>query len=191
MSEQKIHSIIKCVIFGVTIGLLCDAILLIIFTVSWELLKDYRGSLSETLGWTKGFFWLLPILFAYGLVLAAPIAFSIQGLFAARLKGKHRYREILIGPLRYVGLLAVMLLIYMFVSGGSGKHWITLPLLLLLPRSALSVFGFWLPSVATGLYCRLSRRPQWRLSGIIGILTLIAGVLFWTLMGVMVGAETD
>jgi hypothetical protein len=198
MSERKVHGLIKCVIFGLAVGLLCEAIRRAVAPVIWGFLKDYRGNLSGSLGWTQDFFHLLPQLFVPGLVLAAPMAFSLEGLFAARLEGNRRHRAVFVLSLGYVGLTGVMELVYMLVPGsglssmsGDWIHMILVSLMLLLPVHALSVFGFWLPVVATGLYCRLSRHPRWWLSGLIGTLTLIAGVLFWTLMGVLVGAETD
>lgn len=196
MSERKIHGLIKCVIFGLAVGLLCEAIRRAVAPVIWDILKDHWGMLSGPFGGMKGFFWQMPQLLVPGLVLAAPIAFSVEGLFATRLDVKRRYRAVFLAPLGYFGLAAVMESAYVLVLESglsiiSGEWMIYLPLLYLFRWSALSVFGFWLPSVATGLYCRLSKHPQWWLSGLIGTLTLIAGVLLWTLMGVLVGAETD
>jgi hypothetical protein len=198
MPERKIHGLIKCGIFGLAVGLLCEAIRRAVNPIIWEFLKDYRGKLHWSLGGWQNFYHLLPQLMVPGLVLAAPIAFSVEGLFTARVEGNRRYRAVFILSLAYLGLAGVMEFVYMLVleSGrssmsGEWNYMMLVPLMLLLPHHALSVFGFWLPSVATALYCRFSKRPQWWLSGLIGTLTLIAGVLFWTLMGVLVGAETD
>ncbi len=195
MSKQTIYRLIKLVIFSVAAGLLCDAI------IGWDLLKDYRGRFSGPLGWSKGFFFQLPLIFARWLALLAPIAFSAEGLFATRLEGRRRYRAVLVASLGYVGLAGVVMYIMFVLESGLSItrrdliDMILMPLLilrvLLVPVSALSVFGFWLPTVATGLYCRLSKHPRWWLSGLLGTFTLLAGVLLWSLMGDLVGAETD
>jgi hypothetical protein len=205
MAKHNIRGLIKCVIFGVAAGLLCEAIRRIvdhiIWEFLWEFLKDYWGTPSGVGGWGHDFYWLLPQIFVPGLVLVAPIAFSLEGLFVAPLESKRRYWVVFVAPLVYIGLASIILSVYEIVieSGLSftSRDWIImirlLPLLLLFPfraGGALSVFGFWLPSIATGLYCHLSRKPRWWLSGLIGLLTLIAGVQFWTLMCVLTGAET-
>ena len=196
MSERKIHRLIMCVVFGMAVGVLCEVIRRAVDPIIWDLLKDYRGALSGPPGGMNNFFHLLPQLLVPGLVLAAPIAFSLEGLFAGPLEGKRHYWVVFVAPLGYAGLAGVMLSAYMLVLesglGSTSGDWIyMIPLMLLLPHHALSVFGFWLPSIATGLYCRLSKHPRWWLSGLIGLLTLIAGVQFWTLMCVLLGAETD
>lgn len=200
-SEPRIHEIIMCVIFGLAAGLLCEVLRQATAPVIWEFLKEYWGTLSGPGGGGYGFYWLLPQIFVPGLVLAAPIAFCLEGLFTASLERKRRCWVVFVAPLVYAGLASVTLSIYRLIieSGLSftSRDWINmirLSLLLLFPRStggALSVFGFWLPSIGTGLYCHLSRKPRWWLSGLIGLLTLIAGVQFWTLMNVLLGAETD
>lgn len=191
MCERRIHRLIKWGISGVAVGLLCAAFMLVLPTVSWELLKVHRGRLSGPLGWTQGFFFQLGLLLTPCLAFAAPIIFSAEGLFAARLVGKRRYWAVFVGPLVYVELAMVMLWLFLLVVQSKMSNLSHMWLALFYPRSALSIFGFWLPAVATGLYCRLSKHPRWWLSGYIGTLTLIAGVLFWALMGVLVGAETD
>ena len=193
MSGRTIRMLITWGVFSVAAWLawlLCYAII----GISWDLLTTYRGALSEPLGWTKGFFFLLGIIFVHALVLAAPIAFCAEGLFAARLEGRRRYRAVLVASLGYAGLAGVVMNIMESGLSSGSRDLIDLIImlrLLLYPASALSIFGFWLPAVATGLYCRLSRHPRWWLSGLLGTLTLLAGVLFWILMGVLVGAETD
>jgi hypothetical protein len=199
MSGRTIRTLITLAIFSVAAGLLCEAII----DIGWDLLKGYRGTLSGPLGWTKGFFFQLPLIFARGLALAAPIAFCAEGLFAARLEGNRRYRAVLVASLGYVGLAVVMMFVYIKLVLDPGLSitrrdlidMILMPLLilrpLLFPVSALSIFGFWLPTVATGLYCRLSKHPRWWLAGLLGTLTLLAGVLLWSSMGDLVGAETD
>ena len=194
MSKQTIRRLITWGIFSAAAGLLCELIL----DFSWDLLDGCRGRLAGPLGWTKGFFFQLPLIFVRGLALAAPIAFCAEGLLAARLEGKRRWRTVLAASLGYAGLALVMMGIDMLVSepdlsitSGDLTDMILMPLLLLYPASALSIFGFWLPIVATGLYCRLSRQPRWWLSGLLGTLTLISGVLLWSSIGVLVGAETD
>lgn len=196
MSEPKIHEIIMCVIFGLAAGLLCEVLRQATVPAIWAFLKDYRGTLSGLGGGGHGFYWLMPQLLVPGLVLAAPIVFPIEGLFAAPLGGKRPYWVVFVTPLVYAVLAGVMLSIYILVTvsgpgSTSGDFIYMMPRMLLFPFHALSVFGFWLPSIATGLYCHLSRRPRWWLSGLIGLLTLLAGVQFWTLMCVLVGAETD
>jgi hypothetical protein len=197
MSEPKIHKIIMCVIFGLAAGVLCEVIRRATASAIWEFLKDYRGPV----GWEHGFFWLLPQILVPGLVMAAPISFSLEGLFAAPLESKHRYWVVFVAPLVYSVLASILLVVYRIVieSGLSFKNedWeimIRLTPLLLFPfraGGALSFFGFWLPSIATGLYCQLSRKPRWWLSGLIGLFTLIAGVQFWILMCVLTGDQTD
>lgn len=197
MSAPKTHEIIMCVIFGLAAGLLCEVLRQAIFPGIWGFLKDYRGPASGV----HGFYWLLPQILVPGLVLAAPIVFSIEGLFAAPLGGKRPYWVVFVSPLIYAALAGIMLSIYKLgiesgprSTSGDWIFMVRVPLMLMFPRStggALSVFGFWLPSIATGLYCHLSRKPRWWLSGLIGLITLITGVQFWTLMNVLLGAETD
>ena len=185
-------------VFSVAAGLLCEGII----DIGWDLLKGYRGRLSESLGWTKQFFFLMPLIFARGLAMAAPVAFCAEGLFAARLEGNRRWRTVWVASLGYIGLALAVTGVYMLVaeSGLSVtsrdlKFMISMLVFMLLalvfPVGAICIFGFWLPIVVTGVYCRLSKHPRWWLAGLLGTLTLLAGVLFWSVMGTLVGAATD
>ena len=198
MSKRTIRTLITWGIFSLAAGLLCEAII----DIGWDLLKGYRGRLSGPLGWTKQFFFLMPLIFARGLALAAPIAFCAEGLFAARLEGNRRWRTVWVASLGYIGLALAVTGVYMLVaeSGLSVtsrdlKFMISMLVFMLLalvfPVGAICIFGFWLPIVVTGVYCRLSKHPRWWLAGLLGTLTLLAGVLFWSVMGTLVGAATD
>lgn len=115
MSGRKIRGFIKCVILGLVVGVLCEITRRASFPVIWEFLKDYRGTLSGA-GGGHGFYWLLPQICLPGLVLAAPMAFSLEGLFATPLEGKRRYWVVFIAPLVYAGLAIAMLSIYILVT---------------------------------------------------------------------------
>jgi hypothetical protein len=161
----------------------------------WTAVEPLRGQWSSVLGSTAPFFQLLFAIFVPGLILAAPIAFSAEGLVARRV-GKRRFRvlvaaggslayALLSGVTGYVGVLGSAL-----AADAAGMA-LTGPLIVILPITALGVFGFWLPSIACGSYAVLAKCPKWWVAGLLGTATLIVGVWLWILLGTLVGAPTD
>jgi len=157
--------------------------------------EPLRDKWSSVLGSTAPFFHLLFVIFVPGLILAAPIAFSAEGLVARRV-GERRFRvlvaaggglvyALLSGGTGYVGVLGSDL-----AADAAGMA-LTGPLIVILPLSALGVFGFWLPSIACGSYAALAKCPKWWVAGLLGTATLIVGVWLWILLGTLVGAPTD
>jgi hypothetical protein len=160
-----------------------------------QAVEPLRDKWSSLLGSTAPFFHLLLLIFVPGLILAAPIAFSAEGLVARRVGGR-RFRvlvaaggglvyALLSGGTGYVGALGSNLAMY------SASMALTGPLIVILPLSALGVFGFWLPSIACGSYTALAKCPRWWVAGLVGTATLIVGVWLWILLGTLVGALND
>jgi hypothetical protein len=152
------------------------------------------GKWSSAFGQTADFFWLFPLIFVPSLILAAPIAFFVEGFFARRVRDRRRRSLLAVsGGLLYALLSGVSCLLTMPGSDPDTnlKMMFEVPWIMMLPTSAVGVFGFWLPSVACGIYATLTERPKWWVAGIIGTATLLVGVWFWIALGVLVGAETD
>jgi hypothetical protein len=61
MSKRTVYRLITWGIFSVAAGLLCEGII----DIGWDLLRGYRGRLAGPLGWTKGFFFLMPLIFGF------------------------------------------------------------------------------------------------------------------------------
>ena len=158
--------------------------------------EPLRNKWSSLLVSGGSFFHLLGLLFVPGLILAAPIVFSAEGLFARRV-GERRFRVLVAvgGGLVYALLSGVMS--YVGELGGSNSTGTAAelvlmgPLLIVLPISALGVSGFWLPSIACGSYIALAKSPKWWVAGLLGTATLIVGVWLWILLGTLVGAPSD
>jgi hypothetical protein len=157
--------------------------------------EPLRDKWSSVLGSTAPFFHLLFVIFVPGLILAAPIAFSAEGLVARRVGGR-RFRvlvaaggglvyALLSGGTGYVGMLGSHL------AGDAAGIALTGPLIVILPIHALGMFGFWLPSIACGSYTALAKCPKWWVAGLLGTVTLIVGVWLWILLGTLVGAPND
>jgi len=160
----------------------------------WLPVDALHGRWSHLYDSWSGFFWLFGLIVVPGLILAAPPAFSLEGLAASRLSLKRYHALVAVGGTIVYALLASVML---FVSSlGSeyamfgGFSW-TAPLIYVAPVSALSVLGFWLPSISVGLYTSLAKRPRWWVAAIIGTVAVVLGVWLWVLFGNAIGAETD
>jgi len=140
------------------------------------------------------FFYLLFVLGAPGLVLAAPFAFALQAEMAGWMVGKGRRAAAAAGGVAlfasFTALGEGLMTVGTDIAGilaGSAK----MSAALLIPVSAVSVFGFWLPAVVTGLYTTLARRPKWWVAAPVGTATVIVGLWFCVIVGTFVGAATD
>jgi hypothetical protein len=156
--------------------------------------EPLRGQWASALGWTAPFFHLLGLIFVPGLVMAAPIAFSLEGMVARRVSGRRSRLFVPGGGALAYALLSGLTVFLASLGSGFTEEVAThlrVPLLLVLPVSALSVFGFWLPSIACGAYATFAERPKWWVAGLVGTATLIAGVWLWILLGTLVNAPTD
>jgi hypothetical protein len=153
-------------------------------------LHGHWASLYDSLG---DFFWLLGLQGVSGLVLAAPVAFGLQGLLVAR--AVSRRRKVIQAAALAVAYPLLGGLMQWIASLGSadqaGPWYVVYALSLFLPRGAYSVFGFWLPALASSAYVTFSKRPKWWVAAVLATVVLILGVWLWMVVGTLVGAETD
>ena len=156
-----------------------------------EPLRDHWSSLYQA---TAGFFWLFSLIFVPALVLAAPVAFGLEGLAMGRVAAIGRRVLVATGGSVVYALLASVMDYVVCLGSDFGADFgmlLTVPIIVVLPTNALGVFGFWLPTIVCGTYGTLAKRPKWWVGTLLGFAVLILGVWLWILLGTLVGAETD
>ena len=142
----------------------------------------------------QSFFHLLGLIFVPSLAIAGWIVFSLEGLIAPRLGRPARVLvAIAAGPLYAVTAYLVGTLLFgrlYFPPFEWSVLW-AMVRNLMVPTSAGSVFGFWLPTIAVGVFCFRSESRKWWAATLVGFGALFVGVLIWILAGIVTGAPTD
>ena len=164
-----------------------------------QLLLGPIGALTSSWHWVSwpavaGFFGTDIIIFAPGLLLAAPIVFAVLGAFAARTDD--RRTRLLESALAAVAFALVAGVAWLVAYGGPGPapglpgltYVPVMILVAIVPVTALSLFAFWLPSALAAAYVALARRPRWWASGLIGAAAVLGGLWMWIVIGQLVGA---
>jgi hypothetical protein len=146
----------------------------------------------------RTFFFLLGLMFVPPLALAAPLTFGAQAAIARRLDmTRKRLLLAIAGVLAYglLGAAGYQLATWLIYRGTTdvGPFVSALYMLgtLLVPFSALSVFGVWFPAIVSGAYTTFAKRPRWWVGGLVAFGALALGTAAWVVLGILVGAQTD